>query len=147
MREYIHVEDAASASIAALGDDFLNEHVVLTGQEPMRVLDLLKMLAEILGLPQDATEFVKAKYSGHYIRTPYAYLPKPGRKYVPPIHVDLGQGLLQLIDEVQKSSKWKLISQKWLRCLKRNDAIVSDYDETFVNSNKIKIWAFGELYN
>jgi len=105
MREYIHVEDAASASIAALGDDFLNEHVVLTGQEPMRVLDLLKMLAEILGLPQDATEFVKAKYSGHYIRTPYAYLPKPGRKYVPPIHVDLGQGLLQLIDEVQKSSK------------------------------------------
>ena len=105
MREYIHVEDAARASIGALGDDFLNEHIVLTGQEPMRVLDLLKMLAEMLGLPQDATQFVKTEHSGHYIRTPYAYQPKLGRKYVPPVHVDLGQGLLQLIDEVQKPSK------------------------------------------
>ena len=41
------VEDAACASINAMGDDFLNQHVVITGQEPMRVMDLLKMLAEI----------------------------------------------------------------------------------------------------
>lgn len=100
MREYIHVEDAALASVAALGEDFRNESVVLTGQEPMKVLDLLKMLAEILGMP-DAVEFIEDEYSGHYVRTPYAYQPKLGRKYVPPLHVDLGQGLLQLIDEVR----------------------------------------------
>ena len=100
MREYIHVEDAARASIVALGDDFRNQSVVLTGQDPMRVLDLLKMLAEILGVP-DAVEFVEDKQPGHYVRTPYAYQPKLGRKYVPPMHVDLGQGLLQLIDEVR----------------------------------------------
>jgi UDP-glucose 4-epimerase len=35
------------------------------------------------------------------VRTPYAYQPKLGRKYAPPLHVDLGQGLLQLIDEVR----------------------------------------------
>ena len=103
MREYIHVEDAARASIAALGDDFLNQHVVLTGQETMRVKDLLKMLSEILGISQDP-RFIEAEHHGHYIRTPYAYQPKLGRKYVPPIHVDLGQGLLQLIDEVQKNT-------------------------------------------
>jgi UDP-glucose 4-epimerase len=101
MREYIHVEDAARASVAALGEDFRNQHVVLTGQEPMRVMDLLKMLAEILGLPQDV-DFVESDYPGHYVRTPYAYQPKLGRKYVPPMHVDLGQGLLQLIEDVQK---------------------------------------------
>jgi len=101
MREYIHVEDAARASIAALGDEFRNQHVVLTGQEPMRVLDLLKMLAEILDLPKDAVEFVPVEYAGHYVRTPYAYQPKLGRKYTPPLHVDLGQGLLQLIEEIQ----------------------------------------------
>ena len=99
-REYIHVEDAAIASVNALGDDFRNESVMLTGQEPMRVLDLLKMLAEILGFP-DSVEFVDGEYAGHYKRTPYAYLPKLGRKYVPSFHVDLGQGLMQLIDEVR----------------------------------------------
>ena len=103
MREYIHVEDAARASVTALENDFRNQHIVLTGQEPMRVYDLLKMLAEILGKP-NSVEFVKSDYEGHYVRTPYAYQPKLGHKYVPPMHVDLGQGLLQLIDEVQKTS-------------------------------------------
>jgi UDP-glucose 4-epimerase len=100
LREYIHVEDAALASIAALGDDFRNQSVVLTGQEPMRVLDMLEMLAEILGL-QNAVKFIPGEQLGHYDRTPYAYQPKLGRKYVPPVHVDLGQGLIQLIDEVR----------------------------------------------
>ena len=102
-REYIHVEDAAKASVNALGDDFRNQSVVLTGQEPMRVVDLLKMLAEILGLPE-SVEFIEGDYIGHYNRTPYAYLPKLGRKYVAPFHVDLGQGLMQLIDEVRANT-------------------------------------------
>lgn len=100
LREYIHVEDAARASVAALGEEFRNQSVVLTGQEPMRVLDLLEMLAEILGMG-NVVEFVEDEQPGHYVRTPYAYQPKLGRKYVPPMHVDLGQGLLQLIDVVR----------------------------------------------
>ncbi|MEO0534964.1 MAG: NAD(P)-dependent oxidoreductase [Cyanobacteria bacterium P01_A01_bin.123] len=102
MREYIHVQDAARASVAALGEAFQNQSVVLTGQEPMRVLDLLKMLAEILNIP-DGVEFVEGDYAGHYVRTPYAYQPKLGLKYVPPLHVDLGQGLLELISEIQQA--------------------------------------------
>jgi len=108
MREYIHVEDAARASVATLGDEFRNQHVVLTGQEPMRVMDLLKMLAEILGISQ-AVEFQETDYAGHYIRTPYAYQPKLGRKYAPPMHVDFGQGLLQLIGEIQKDFSSKQV--------------------------------------
>ncbi|MCG6152957.1 NAD-dependent epimerase/dehydratase family protein [Leptospira bandrabouensis] len=100
LREYIHVEDAARASVVAMGDEFKNQSVVLTGQEPMRVIELLKMLAEILGRP-DSVEFLEGDQVGHYVRTPYAYQPKLGRKYIPPMHVDLGQGLLQLIDEVK----------------------------------------------
>ena len=69
----------------------------------MRVVDLLKMLAEILGLPE-SVEFIGGDYVGHYNRTPYAYLPKLGRKYVAPFHVDLGQGLMQLIDEVRANT-------------------------------------------
>ena len=103
MREYIHVDDAARASVAALGPEFCNVSVVLTGQEAMRVFDLLQMLAEILGVTAPV-EFVEAHYEGHYVRTPYAYQPKLGRKYVPPLHVDLGQGLLQLIAEIQEAN-------------------------------------------
>ena len=111
LREYIHVEDAAKASVKALGEDFRNQSVVLTGQEPMRVMDLLKMLAEILDLPE-SVEFIEGDYEGHYNRTPYAYLPKIGRKYVAPLHVDLGQGLIQLIDEVRANA---IIRKKTLK--------------------------------
>jgi UDP-glucose 4-epimerase len=102
MRQYIHVVDAAKASVNALEKEFRNECVVLTGQEPMLVKDLLKMIAEILGISHNV-EFIESKYEGHYIRTPYAYQPKIGRKYVPPLHVDLGQGLLELITELDNN--------------------------------------------
>jgi len=103
MREYIHVEDAAKASVEMLNKMFKNESVVLTGQEPMRVVDMLEMLAEILGLQKENIEFDGSDYEGHYIRTPYAYRPNLGRKYIPPAHVDLGQGLIQVIDELQNN--------------------------------------------
>jgi UDP-glucose 4-epimerase len=102
MREYIHVEDAARASVDILSDQFINESIVLTGQEPMLVVDMLKMLAEILGISENLLEFKNSNYTGHYVRTPYSYQPRLGRKYIPPVHVDLGQGLLQLIDGFRK---------------------------------------------
>jgi len=100
MREYIHVEDAARASVSILDSSFINESIILTGQEPMRVSDLLKMIAEILNFTDDSVEFIEGNYEGHYVRTPYAYQPKLGRKYTPLSHVDLGQGLLQVIGEL-----------------------------------------------
>lgn len=100
MREYIHVQDAARASVAATGAEFCNKNFVLTGQEPMDVQGLLTMLREILDIKEEI-EFIDKKYVGHYIQTPYSYQKKPGYKYVPPIHIDLGQGLLQLIEYVE----------------------------------------------
>ena len=100
LREYIHVEDAANASVTALNDEFSNQSVVLTGQEPMRVVDLLKMLAEILGF-EAQVEFIETHQPGHYIRTPYTYQPKLGKKFIPPLHVDLGQGLIELIEDIR----------------------------------------------
>ena len=104
MREYIHVDDAARASVDAINGEFRNESVVLTGQEPMKVIDMLKILSEILGLPTESVEFVEDQYAGDYVRTPYSYQPKLGRKYIPPIHVDLGQGLLQVINDISLES-------------------------------------------
>jgi UDP-glucose 4-epimerase len=39
------------------------------------------------------------------VRTPYSYNPKVGLKYAPPFHVDLGQGLLQLVEAVDQELK------------------------------------------
>ena len=102
MREYIHVEDAANASVVALNDEFCDQSVVFTGHQPMLVADLMKMLAEILGFT-NPVEFIEGDNGGHYVRTPYAYQPKIGRKYTPPLHVDLGQGLLQLINQINNN--------------------------------------------
>ena len=100
MREYIHVEDAARASVDAINDDFVNESVVLTGQEPMRVIEMLKMLSEMLGFSPESVKFIENKYPGHYVRTPYAHKTKLGKKYIPPMHVDLGQGILDIVEEL-----------------------------------------------
>ncbi len=103
MREYIHVCDAAEASVAALGSDYENKHVILTGQEPMKIVDLLEMLSEILGFETNV-RFIEEEVVGHYVRTPYAYIPRVGQKFLPPMHVDLGQGLLELIAYVSDQS-------------------------------------------
>ncbi len=104
MREYIHVMDAALSSIEILDDKYNNKSIVLTGHEPMRVIDVLKMLAEILGISEDNVEFVEGDYIGHYVRSPYSYKSEIVRKLIPPMHIDLGQGMLQLINEIEKQN-------------------------------------------
>jgi UDP-glucose 4-epimerase len=100
IREYIHVEDAARASVTILAEDFRNRTVVITGLESIRMSDLLEMCAEILGL-STGVEYLGGDQSGHYVRTPYADRSLQARKYIPSLTIDLGQGLLQLIDEIR----------------------------------------------
>jgi len=101
VREYIHVEDAARASVAALGEEFLGRRVVLTGHEPIRMADLLETVAEVLGMGEGAVEFLDGEQLGHYTRTPYAADNDLGLKYTPTLSVDLGQGLLQVIEALR----------------------------------------------
>ena len=100
MREYIHVKDAARATVNFISSEGKNQSVVLTGQEPMRVDDLLKMLGEIMGISSNNLRFKSSKTAGHYTRTPYAFEPQIGLKYIPPSHIDLGRGLLELIEYI-----------------------------------------------
>jgi len=103
LREYIYVLDASQMSVEILNEEFSNKTYVLTGQEPMKVSDVLHMIAEILGYPSSSVKFDSARYAGHYVRTPYAYDNSLSRKYIPPVHIDLGQGIIDLIDFLKKS--------------------------------------------
>jgi len=99
-RSYIHVLDAAESSVEILSDDFINQSIILSGIEPMKVIDMLKTLAEIMSLSEDKIKFSDKPQAGHYVMTPYSYSNDIGKKYIPSKHIDLGQGLLQLIHEI-----------------------------------------------
>ncbi len=101
IREYIHVEDAARCSVEILDKNFVNQNVLLTGQNPIKTKDLLAMINEIFG-NKIKIEMEKASVSAHYKITPYSFHPKVGRKYVSSYYLDMGQGLLQCIEELYK---------------------------------------------
>jgi UDP-glucose 4-epimerase len=99
IREYIHVEDAARLSVDALEPAHEGKHLLLTGPSALRAADLFTMFAELLGRPIEVDyRPADGPGSGHYSVTPYAYTPKPGRKLVTTHYVDMGQGLLQLVE-------------------------------------------------
>ena len=100
IREYIHVEDAARLSVDVLEPAYENQHVMLTGASPTRAADLFMMFQEILGKKLDID--YRHLESGHYAVTPYAYTPRPGKKLVTTHYVDMGQGLLRMVEEIQR---------------------------------------------
>lgn len=102
MREYIHVEDAARMSVQVLAPEFANNHMILTGQEKLKIKDVMTMIAEIMPWPV-TLNFDDANTLHHYKITPYAFQPRIGRKLVLNEHVDLGQGLLDCLRELHES--------------------------------------------
>jgi UDP-glucose 4-epimerase len=104
VREYIHVEDAARLTVDALDETYANQHLVLTGHHPMRLRDLFTMFAEILGHPVDV-EYIpppEGEPDGHYKVTPYSFNPRVGRKLTSNYYVDMGQGVLQMLEQLEE---------------------------------------------
>lgn len=105
LRSYIHVTDAAALSVDAMLPAYANQHLVLTGPDALRMQDVFRMIGEITGRAL-AVEYTAAggeqSMKGHYSVTPYAYTPKPGRKLVANPHVDIGQGMLQVVERVHQ---------------------------------------------
>ena len=104
LREYIHVEDAARYSVDILSEEFKNQYIIITGNQPMRRKELLVMIKEMFNNKIDI-KFTKKKSDFHYNITPYSFSPKIAKKYSGKYHLDMGQGLLQCIDEIYKDCK------------------------------------------
>ncbi|NQV02782.1 MAG: NAD(P)-dependent oxidoreductase, partial [Bacteroidia bacterium] len=101
LREYIHVEDAAQCSVEILKPEYANQRIILSGHQPMTVSNLFRMISEILGKEIEC-DFQKDGNNTHYDVTPYSFSPKIGRKLSPLCHVDLGQGILRLIEDLHR---------------------------------------------
>ena len=104
VREYIHVLDAAKLSVKALQEEYRNRAVTITGQQSMKVSDMFSMIFEIEGKEVDINYLDEHKGSSHYGNTPYRYTPKTSMKIIPTEFVDLGQGLLDIVEEIHNSS-------------------------------------------
>jgi UDP-glucose 4-epimerase len=101
MREYINVKDAARLTVDILSPEYKNKHIVVTGHHPMKTIDMLEMIKEML--KKDITfEFSIKPNESHYSITPYSFIPKVGSKLVSNLYVDMGQGFLECLQELSQ---------------------------------------------
>jgi UDP-glucose 4-epimerase len=111
IREYIHVWDAARTSVEILDPEFENANIIVTGQQTLRIKDLLHMISEMLGNRisveyRGVEEDPSAANAGlHYQITPYYFNPKVARKLVRNSYIDLGQGLLDLLNQIHSTDR------------------------------------------
>lgn len=101
IREYIHVQDAARGSVDVLADEFANQCVLITGEQRLKIKDLLVMVREMLD-KKIKIEYLPSKDDAHYEITPYTFTPKIARKVMSKTYLDLGQGILSCIQDVYK---------------------------------------------
>lgn len=101
LREYIHVEDAARSSVDILSEKYQNQYVMVTGHQKLKIKDLMIMIQEMLG-NRIELEFLPIESNLHYEITPYTFHPRIAKKIMGEYYLDMGQGLLQCLEEIYK---------------------------------------------
>ena len=101
IREYIDVRDAGDICVEVLNKKYECETLVLSGHHRMRLAELLEMISEILDNKVDI-KYGKGK-NAHYKYTPYSYIPRAGKKLIMNSYRDLGQGLIEILDEIHRN--------------------------------------------
>lgn len=101
LREYIHIYDAARYSVNILANEFENQHVIITGNQQMKIKDLLLMIRELLDNRIDI-RYVTPTDTSHYEITPYTFAPRIARRLVGSSYLDLGQGILSCIEGIYR---------------------------------------------
>jgi UDP-glucose 4-epimerase len=102
-REYIHVSDAARLSVDILDKIHENKAITVTGHQVLNSEELIDLIFEISDVEKNVV-FSQENFSqDHYLMTPYRYTPKPAKKLVPAEFIDLGQGVLEIIEDVHRN--------------------------------------------
>lgn len=105
IRDYINVKDAAKLSVNILAKQYINKYLMLTGNQSLKVKDLLSLIKEIFN--NDITiEYNKTSINkGHYKITPFSYKPNIALKITPSEFYDLGQGIMECVYEIRSEKK------------------------------------------
>ncbi len=100
-REYIHVYDAARLSVDVLDEKHRNRAITVTGSQILSSKEMMDLIFEIAGKKSDIVLTDMERKGYHYNLTPYRYTPKQAFKLVPSEFIDIGQGILELVEELQ----------------------------------------------
>lgn len=98
-REYIHVQDAARAAIDCL-INFNNKIINITGNQSLRIIDVLEIIREILNLKTNI-KVINKKQKGHYTLVPHNYKEQLAMKYSINPYIDFGDGIKSLISYIR----------------------------------------------
>jgi UDP-glucose 4-epimerase len=108
VREFIHVSDAARICVELLNEKYNGETLILTGHHRYRLFELIDMINEILG-NKIKISYESSESKSHYIQTPYSYIPRVGKKIITNTYCDLGQSLVEILDEIETNNEKECI--------------------------------------
>ncbi len=104
-REFIHVSDAACLSVDILAEEFINKAITVTGHQALSLSEVAAMIFEIAGFEQNISFPDDDRWKDRYNITPYRYTPKRAMKLIPNKFVDIGQGILDLVEEIRMDTE------------------------------------------
>ena len=87
-----------------MDDKYKNAHIVLSGHDSYKVCEVIEVIKEIFH------KNISVIYKGqepelHYRVTPYTYKPQNNMKLVSDYYHDLGQGIIECIEEIAEENK------------------------------------------
>ena len=104
-REYIHVLDAAKLTADILDDKYINKAITVTGHQVTQSEEMINLIFEIAGKQKSVFYNEQNINPDHYVNTPYRFTPKIALKLVPEEFYDLGQGILEVMEDISNSKK------------------------------------------
>tara|TARA_Y100000816_G_C26101972_1_gene584327 strand:- start:930 stop:1808 length:879 start_codon:yes stop_codon:yes gene_type:complete len=99
VREFINVKDAAELTIESLKELYDKNTLMLTGTKSMKYKDLFDMINEIFDNSLQISMHENQSKT-HYKSTPYSYQKDPVKKLTNNPHIDLGEGLIEIVQSL-----------------------------------------------
>jgi len=108
VREFIHVSDAARICVEVINRKYNGETLIITGHQQMKLKELLNVINEILGNRLEII-YHQNKSRAHYNQTPYSYIPNVGKKIISKTYCDIGQSLVEILDEINPNDNNNIV--------------------------------------
>lgn len=104
IRRYIHVVDAARATVESMSSKYKNKYVNIVGTKFYKVTELLAIISKSLKI-SEKVQFLNVKMMGHYIKFPKLFRLRKGMNYKLKNHIKFKYGINSLIQNMKKTRK------------------------------------------